>query len=219
MSIREIVFGMEDGMVSTLGALTGIAAGTQNHFTVVLAGFVIIAVESISMAVGSYLSTKSVQEVETRKLFEEQEELKNFPNEERRELTEMYIADGWPKNIANKMAEIASRDNKLFLKEMAYRELHISPNKEEKPLQNGLFMLVSYMIGGAVPVLPYLFLPIPIGLPFSIGATFIGLFILGSGTTRFTHQTWWKAGFEMLALASLAALIGYAIGNLAQRFL
>ena len=66
-AIREIVFGMEDGMVSTMGAITGIAVGSGNHFVVVLSGLVIIAVESISMGVGSYLSSKSQKEVRARK--------------------------------------------------------------------------------------------------------------------------------------------------------
>ncbi|MFC1787612.1 VIT1/CCC1 transporter family protein [Patescibacteria group bacterium] len=58
-TIREIVFGLEDGLVSTLGAVTGIAAGAGNTFIVILSGLVLIAVEASSMAAGSYLSSKS----------------------------------------------------------------------------------------------------------------------------------------------------------------
>jgi VIT1/CCC1 family predicted Fe2+/Mn2+ transporter len=63
-SIREIVFGLEDSLVSTLGAVTGIAAGTQNAYIVILSGLVLISVEAVSMAAGSYLSTKSAAGVE-----------------------------------------------------------------------------------------------------------------------------------------------------------
>ncbi len=58
-SIREIVFGLEDSLVSTLGAVTGIAAGAQSTYIVILSGLVLIAVEATSMAAGSYLSSKS----------------------------------------------------------------------------------------------------------------------------------------------------------------
>ena len=218
-SIRDIVFGLEDGMVSTLGALTGIAIGSQNHFTIVLAGMVIIAVESISMAVGTYLSAKSVRNVEMRKLKEEKEEITQYPDEERQELAEMYIADGWPEELSQQMAETASKSPTLFLNEMAYRELNISPNNQENPMHNAIFMLFSYIGGGLLPVLPYFFFPIAIALPFSIIATLVGLFTLGSFATKFTNQIWWKAGLEMLALASLAAGIGYAIGFFSQYFL
>lgn len=218
-SVREIVFGAEDGMVSTLGALTGIAIGTQNHFTVVLSGFVIVAVESISMGVGSYLSAKSVQEVNNRKLAEERIEIDEYPEEERRELIEMYVRDGWPMQLAEEMARAASKNKTLLLKEMAYRELGITRD-EGRPVENGLFMFVSYVVGGAIPVLPFLIFPaISSGLPVSIIATLAGLFLLGVATTKFTKRAWWKAGLEILTLATLAALVGYAIGQLSNRYL
>ena len=62
-SIRELIFGLEDGMVSTLGVIVGIAAGTGQRSVVILSGFVVIAVEALSMAAGSYLSNKSDQEL------------------------------------------------------------------------------------------------------------------------------------------------------------
>lgn len=217
--IREIVFGAEDGMVSTLGALTGIAIGSQNHFTVVLAGFVIVSVESLSMGIGSYLSAKSVREVNKRKLDEERMEIEEYPKEEEQELKEMYVEDGWPPKLAEEMAHTASQDKTLLLKEMACRELGIT-HEEGKPLQNGFYMLISYIVGGAIPVIPYLFVSSVGGaLPISIIATLIGLFALGAATTTFTKRAWWKAGLEMLALASFAALVGYAIGTLSNRYL
>jgi len=63
-SMREIVFGLEDSLVSTLGALTGIAIGARSTYIVILSGLVLIAAESMSMAAGSYLSSKSAFETE-----------------------------------------------------------------------------------------------------------------------------------------------------------
>ncbi|MBU0646461.1 VIT1/CCC1 transporter family protein [Patescibacteria group bacterium] len=67
-NIREIVFGLEDSLVSTLGAVTGIAAGAQNTYMVILAGLTLIAVEASSMAAGSYLSSKSYAAAQTSAL-------------------------------------------------------------------------------------------------------------------------------------------------------
>jgi predicted membrane protein (TIGR00267 family) len=61
-SLREIIFGLEDGMVSTMGVITGIAGGTHDSFTIILAGLVIVSVESLSMAAGTYLSNKTEEE-------------------------------------------------------------------------------------------------------------------------------------------------------------
>ncbi len=211
--IREAVFGMEDGMVSTFGAVTGIAASTSDPFTVILAGSIIIAVESISMGVGSYLSSKSEREIDERKLSEEQFELHTYPHEEKEELVGMYVAEGWPKKLAVEMAEVASKDKKLFLKEMAIHELKVFPDKKESPRNNALAMLVSYIIGGLIPLLPYLLLPVAIAIPISICASLLGLFLLGVATTRYSKRRWWKAGLEMLGLATVAGVIGYFVGQ------
>lgn len=216
--IREIVFGAEDGMVSTLGALTGIAIGTSDHFTVILAGLVIVAVESTGMSVGSFLSNKSVKEVNQRKIDEEREEIKKYPAEEKRELIEMLRIDGWPNEIAIQMAEVASQDSELMLKEMAYRELDITPGKEDSPITNTLFMFFSYVVGGMIPVTPYFFMSISSAIPVSVIITMAGLFGLGVLTSKFTKRNWVKAGAEMLALASIAASIGYIVGRIAENF-
>lgn len=212
-SIREIVFGMEDGMVSTMGAVTGIAIGSDDHFIVVLAGIVIIAVESISMGVGSYLSSKSEREVNERMLAEEREEIKKYPLEEKEEMVGLFVKDGWSKMLARKMAEEASAKKKLMLQEMAYRELQVFPSQKEEPIKNGFFMWGSYIIGGLIPVIPYFLIPAvePV-IPISIFITLVGLFFLGVATTRFTQRSWWKAGLEMLFIAGVAALVGYGVG-------
>lgn len=218
--IREVVFGMEDGMVSTLGAITGIAAATQNPFVTILSGFVVISVESISMGVGSYLSNKSERDINKRKIFEEKTELKKFPHEEREELRDIYLEDGWPKELAETMAETASKDKDLFLKEMIYHELEIgSQESEAHPIKKGFTMLFSYMLGGAIPLSPYLFIgDFFTAILVSILITFLGLFLLGVFTTKFTKRQWWKAGLEMLGLAGLAALIGYGVGQFVEYF-
>lgn len=211
--IREAVFGMEDGMVSTLGSITGIAAATREPFTILLSGFVIVSVESISMAVGSYLSTKSERAVEERKLHEERTELKNYPEEEKQELIDMYVHDGWPGALAVSMAECASKNKELMLKEMAYRELKIIPENVERPLSNALVMGCTYIGGGAVPLLPYFFLPVAASIAVSVPVTLAGLFVVGALTTKFSHRSWWRAGLEMLVLAGIAAFVGYGVGQ------
>ncbi len=217
--IRDAVFGMQDGMVSTFGAVTGIAAATQDHFTIILAGSVIIAVESISMGVGSFISSKSEKEIDQRKLDEEKIELREQPEAEKIELEGMFIKEGWPKKMAKSMALEASKNKHLFLQEMAYRELKLIPNEESSPWKNGIAMLLSYILGGAIPLIAYALLPITSAIPVSVGTTLIGLFLLGVWTTTFSKRKWWKAGLEMLFLAGLAGLVGYYIGQAVDTFI
>lgn len=216
-TLRELVFGMEDGMVSTLGSVTGIAAATGDPFTTILAGLVIVSVESISMGVGSYLSSKSVRSIDERKLMEEKEELEQYPKEEEVELVGMYVKSGWSPALAKKMAKEAAQNEDLFLEEMAFRELKIIPDNLETPLENGIVMGVSYIFGGAIPLLPYFFLSTGSAIALSVFVTLIALFLLGVYITKYSKRKWFVSGFEMFALASAAALVGFVVGQIVDR--
>ena len=217
--VREVVFGMEDGLVSTMGAITGIAAATSDPFIVLLSGFVIIAVESVSMGVGSYLSSKSEKEVSLKKISEERGELIDHREAEEHELNELYLKNGWSEELTKKMVKEASGKPDLFLNEMALHELKIIPDNLEQPFENGIMMGISYIIGGAIPLVPYLLLPVHSALLLSVPLTMGGIFLLGMGTTKFTGRAWWKAGLEMFLLAGAAALVGYGVGRVADYFI
>lgn len=216
---REIVFGMQDGMVSLLGALTGIAIGSNNHFVVVLSGFSIIFTAALSMAIGTYNSISTEKKIEERVLEEESEEVEQSPTEEKEEVMEMFCVDGWPPELAEKMAEHASQDNELMLREMAYRELHVYPNKNYQPIKKSIIMFFSWAVGGLFPLLPYVFLPVNSAISVSIGATILGLFLLGSIMSRFTRQKAMLAGLEMVLIGSVAMFAGYVIGNIFDLFI
>jgi VIT1/CCC1 family predicted Fe2+/Mn2+ transporter len=68
ISLREIVFGLNDSLVSTLGTVTGIAIGTNNRELVILSGLVLIFVEALSMSSGTYLSSKAAMQAEGKRV-------------------------------------------------------------------------------------------------------------------------------------------------------
>ena len=217
--LRDAVFGTQDGLISTLGALTGIAAGTQSREAVVIAGFVIVTVESLSMAAGSYLSSKSQREYLERILREEEEEIKNEPEKERQEIWEMYRSRGYADNEIELIAKRLMSNPKLLLEDMAHKELGISPETLEEPLGNAVVMGTAYVIGGLVPVLPYLLLPIRTAIPISITGTLLALFLFGGLKGRVVKQSWWRSGLEMLSIAGFAALVGFLIGRLVDHWI
>lgn len=217
--VREAVFGTQDGLISTVGALTGIAAGTQNGQAVVVAGFVIIVVESLSMAAGSYLSSKSQHEYLQRLLKEEEEEIARDPDGERRELEEMYRARGFSESELPIVVNRIMSNPRLLLEDMAHKELGIIPAAEEQPLRNALVMGTAYVCGGLVPVLPYLLLPIAQAMPVSLAAAFGTLFIFGGLKGRLVRTSWWRSGLEMVLVAGAAALAGFVIGRIVDHWI
>jgi len=216
--IREVVFGMEDGMVSTLGAITGIAIGSQEQFIVLLSGFVIIGVESVSMGVGSYLSNRISKEVDIHTVREEMEELQEFPTEEMQELYRMFIRDGWSNKLAFDMTKHASFNKQLMLREMQYRELGISPIKSGNPLKNAFLMYCAYIIGGLIPLVSYIMLPVQTAILTSIPFTLIALFLLGVGTTKYTGGSPVISGLRIFTLGGIALLVGILMGEFIKVF-
>ena len=77
--LREIIFGFEDSFVSTLGTITGVAAGSGSSDIVILSGSVLIVVEAVSMAAGSYLSSKTEEEVEQTHAHHRENHLREHP--------------------------------------------------------------------------------------------------------------------------------------------
>ena len=210
---REIVFGMQDGMVSVIGALTGIAVGTNDLFVVLLSGIVMMAIGALSMAIGTFTSIRTEKQMQKRMLIEEQLEISLCPKEERKEIERLFVKDGWPEAMAKKMAECASENEELILKEMAYRELSIVPEKISHPVRNSAAMFCAWLCGGSIPLLPYLFFPISTGVHVSVGTTLCGLFLLGVMTSRYTKENPIKAGMTIFVLAGTAIAAGYFIGH------
>ena len=217
--LRDAVFGTQDGLISTLGALTGIAAGTQSREAVVIAGFMIVAVQSLSMAAGSYLSSKSQREYLERLLREEEEEIRNEPEKERQEIWEMYRARGYADAEIEIIVKRLMSNPRLLLEDMAHKELGIVPDSLEEPLGNAVVMGIAYVLGGLIPVVPYLALPIRTAMPISIVGTFLALFLFGGLKGRVVKQVWWRSGLEMLSVAGVAALVGFIIGQVADRLI
>jgi len=216
--IRDVVFGIQDGLISTVGALTGIALGTQSPSVVVIAGCVIVSVESLSMAAGSYLSSKSHREYLERLLKEEERSITTNPEGERRELLEMYRERGFTEEEIQIISRRLFANKRWLLEDMAHKELGICPAQWEEPLSNATVMGISYLIGGVVPVLPYLFLPLPTAVLTSLAGTFIALFAFGGMKGKLVRKPWWKSGLEMLLVAGIACLMGLAVGFLTRRF-
>lgn len=213
--VRDIIFGTQDGLVSTLGVLTGIAQGTQNRDIVILSGFVIVIVESLSMAAGSYLSSKSHRQYQEHLLSKEKDEIENNIEHEEEEILEMYKSRGYKDEEIEIIKKRLLSDRDLLLEDMAHKELGIVPKKFENPGANATFMGFSYLVGGSFPVVPYLILDtLPMAMIFSFLATATALFGMG-GLKGYVYKVGWiKSGLEMLLVAGSATVVGYMVGYL-----
>ncbi len=218
--LRELVFGLEDGLVSTMGVITGVATGTGDRLVIVLSGIVVIFVEALSMAAGTYLSSKSESELEDVMLAEERREIRTQPEKERKELEEYYKKRGFTDSELRPIVDRFMADEDLLLEEMMHRELGIHPQRSEKPLRNAGVMWISYMVGGLFPLVPYLlWQPVQATIFASVGFTAATLFLLGAFKGHMVNLSRWKSGAEMALIGMGAGAVGYAVGAIVGHLL
>ncbi|MFH1766930.1 MAG: VIT1/CCC1 transporter family protein [Patescibacteria group bacterium] len=213
-SIREIVFGTEDSLVSTLGAITGIAAGTGDTFVVILSGIVLIFVESVSMSAGSYLSSKSAHEVFKSRLRQESSRILQERVSDDESVEEMLKRKKFSKEEIRVFFNALSKERKLWMKEIMRQEYKFAPGVSVSPIRSGAVMGICYLSAGIFPLLPYFFLPVEQAILPSVILTGALLFILGLVKAGVANVGWLRSSLEMMGVSLAAAGLGFLIGRI-----
>lgn len=217
--LKEIIFGLEDGMVSTLGALTGIAVGALDHKAILLAGIVVITVESISMGVGSFLSNRSVRDLYQKRIDEKKINIDAKLEKAKTRLYQIYVCQGWPKKFAREMVKKAASRKKLLFNEMLCHELGLQFFDRQAYDRSPWGMFCAYILGGMIPLSAYIIFDWQQALWLSIIMTLSGLFILGAVISRYTQVDWFKNGLRVLLFGGLALIFGVAAGYISRSFI
>ena len=212
--IRHSIFGAEDGLISTLGFLSGIAGANLAGFTIIIAGVAEIFAAALSMGIGTYLSSKSQTELIKRKIELEKEEINKFPKLERKEVEKIYRKKGFKGQELKKIVNKIISNKNLFLEEILVEELGIIPKNFENPLKSAFVMFFTFIVLALIPLLPYLFLPITNAIIASIILTTLTLFLIGAIKSKLTKRNWFYSGLEMMSLGLLAAVVTYYTGNI-----
>ncbi|MCS7207789.1 MAG: VIT1/CCC1 transporter family protein [Dehalococcoidia bacterium] len=219
--IREVVFGVQDGLISTVALLAGVFGALTERYPVIVAGMASALAGTFSMAMGSYLGSKAEKEVLEAEIAKEREELERSPAEEMAELVEMYRAEGFTFEQAVERAQRLAQDKPAMLRTMLEKELGISPEltQEASPFKDALAMGFSYILAAVIPLTPYFILTGLPALAMSLGVTGLALFAIGAGKTRWTRRNPFWSGLEVFLLGTLSGLLGYGLGTLLPRFL
>lgn len=213
-SIRDIVFGMNDGLLSTFSLIAGVAGGISNNSIVLLAGLAGAIAGAISMAAGAYVSTKAEKEVFEKHLQMEKSELETMPETEEEELALLYELKGMSKRMARGVARKILSNKEIALTTMAKEELGLDPEDLGDPLKAGIMSGTAFTLGAAVPVIPWVLLHGKLALYVSIFLSLGGFFLIGMGRTIVTGKNPWRSGLEMFIIGTVSAIITYLIGNI-----
>jgi predicted membrane protein (TIGR00267 family) len=213
-AMRELVFGVNDGLVSTLSLVSGVAGAAVSQGMVLLAGVAGLLSGAISMAAGAYISTKSEREVHEAQVARERGELERNPEEEKEELRTLYRLKGYGEEEARQMVDRLGQSKDLMLESLVRDELGLIPESFPNPWLAGAQSGVAFVIGSFIPLIGYLFFGGAIAVFVSVGISVAALFVVGALKTLFTGLNWLRSGLEMVIIGVFATLITYAIGSL-----
>ena len=213
--LRAAVLGANDGIVSTASLIVGVAAAASQRSDIVIAGVAGLVAGAMSMAAGEYVSVSSQSDTERADITREKQELRDDPDYEIDELTEIYVKRGLDKLMAREVANRLMAHDALgaHLRD----ELGISEMTTARPLQAALTSAATFAVGAAFPLLTVLVVPAN-ALIATVSVASLGFLALlgavgakagGANVLRATARvTFWGA----LAMA-LTAGIGAAFGT------
>ncbi|MDE1798109.1 MAG: VIT1/CCC1 transporter family protein [Candidatus Micrarchaeota archaeon] len=192
--MADIILGGQDGLVNVLGLTMGVASAGAQAPLVIVAGLAGMLSESISMGAVAYTSTKATQDYEA---------MRGHEAGMSRAEVEKTLRMLSPKLPAEKRAFVRAR-----------LQSHLFEDGEEAPRAKAVSVGLATLAGSAVPLVPYLLLPLGTAMAVSIALSALVLFGTGALKAHWTIGSWQRSGLEILLVGGLAAAAGYALGLL-----
>lgn len=218
--LREVVFGAQDGIISTVALVTSVAIAVGTTGTVLVAGLAAAAAGMISMAAGAYLGSRAEEDVRQAAIARQVQDLKERPEEQLAELVILFQRDGNTYDEAVRLANQISDNEAIWLNTLLEKKLGISPDLGGNPLKDAAVMCVSFGSCAIIPIVPFLFLAVGwAAIGWSVGLSLTALFGLGLVKGRLVQKSPILQGLEILGIGAASAALGYALGEWLPRLL
>jgi VIT1/CCC1 family predicted Fe2+/Mn2+ transporter len=214
-SAGTVVFGMEDGTVSIFGLIFGVAATTSNTATVVIAGASGAVAAAVSMMAGAYLDVETTRDALAAKKALAKSDLTLQSSAIAASLPSRLAAAGLTQEQSAALAGAVQRDPAALCG--LYLALEATPDDPPGPWEQALWMLLADFAAAAVPIVPFVVLPIPRARVVSGAVTLLLLIGLGIGRARIAKRDTVRTVLETVSIGVAAALAGIGIGVLVNR--
>ena len=217
--LRHAIFGMNDGLVSTIALLAGLVGAGIGADIIIIAGFAEMLSGAISMSLGTYISTKSQIEFYKREVKKEMDDMERLPAVEKNHVKEIYRRKGFDGVELDKIVDRITSSKKIWLDVLVTEELGLSSSKIENAVTSGIVMFFAFVFGCFIPLSSFMFVPGEFALKTAIVSSLAILFLAGAGKTHFTGKNWIKSGIEMVVIGSLATFVAYYAGQFISHFI
>jgi predicted membrane protein (TIGR00267 family) len=216
--IREFVFGIQDGLISTVGLLAGIQGATENRIVVIVTGLTAMFSGAISMATGSYLSSGAQKDIFDKELADAEKLAEREPYLAAEGLLKALGEEGLSKEQSYRMVKALLLQRSLFLRTFQEKVFGLGSAEINQPFKAALVMGLSFVVGAMVPILPYMAMAGATALYLSVFLSALTLFVVGAFKGHLAGQSLFISGGKFFLSAISAAGLGYLIGLVVQWF-
>ncbi len=210
--LRAAVLGANDGIVSVSSVIVGVAGASQSKSFIITAGVAALVAGALSMAVGEYVSVSTQKDSEKALLEKERQELETMPEEELKELTEIYKKKG----LSRETAEVVAKEltaNDAFAAHVD-AELGINPNSLTNPYHAAFASGLSFLSGASIPIIAILVSPESLYVPMTFISVFIVLILIGVLSAYAGKSNVLKATTRVVIGGILSMVVTFGVGKL-----
>jgi VIT1/CCC1 family predicted Fe2+/Mn2+ transporter len=210
--LRPIVFGANDGLVSNLALVMGVAGANPEPGIIVLAGIAGLIAGAFSMGVGEYISVQSQRELLEFQVAFQRKQLREAPDQERAILTRIYTERGFTQHQAEEFADAVFDDDDHAVRLLIFEEVGLDERSIGSPLAAAVGSFIAFTAGAFIPLLPFL---LTVGSPAFFGSIIVSLAalaLLGIGIARLTRRPMLLGAARQMLLGGVAAAVTYGVG-------
>jgi vacuolar iron transporter family protein len=212
--VRDIVIGMSDGLTVPFALAAGLSGAVASSRLIVTAGFAEVAAGSIAMGLGGYLAARGDAEHYASELAREEQEIRDVPEVEVAEVANVLTTYGVGVTEAQTIAEAMRARPEKWRDFMMRFELGLEAPDPKRALESALTIAVAYILGGLIPLAPYLALSsAQAALKASVLVTLIALIVFGYVKGKFTGAGPLRSAVQTAIIGSLAAAAAFAIAR------
>jgi VIT1/CCC1 family predicted Fe2+/Mn2+ transporter len=212
-NLRAAIFGISDGLVANTSLIMGVSGALSDARTILIAGAAGLLSGALSMAAGEYVSMRSQRELFEAQIERQRRELETRPQAEIDDLARIYHRRGLPLDTACKVSKALSADLKSALETHAREELGLNPEDLGSPIGAAVSSFVSFAIGAAVPLAPFVLGAASRAFATSALLAACALFAVGVASSKLTGQALARGGLRLLVVGGGAGVIAYLIGR------
>jgi vacuolar iron transporter family protein len=213
-NVRDVVIGMSDGLTVPFALAAGLSGAVASTGIIVTAGLAEIAAGSIAMGLGGYLAARSDAEHYASERAREEREVLEKPEAEEAEVREVFASYGLPAGESAPVVKALTTRPSAWVDFMMRFELGLETPDPKRALTSALTIAGAYVVGGFIPLAPYLVLSsVKTGLLFSVAVTLLALAVFGYIKGRFTGTRPVRSAIQTVVIGGLAAAAAFGIAR------